>query len=225
MNMIYLIDKKLIRKDFQFSTDLFLKFRINEIINESTISNLLLHLFFCPRSFFAKNSCQNCSRKFIVKDIYKPPNFHYVLEFDFRRWFSEHELFPEILDDIREFNGNVFFDSQRQLDIVNSDRQRCLDTFVVQEHFEFGLLFAELQLRVFMNFFYGIVDDIFDKREKKLLIRNAYTFTERVVSYSIKNMNLKHFEKLFDEINYSQFQFIKVINKKYIDSCIEKYAD
>ena len=72
MNMIYLIDKKLIRKDFQFSTDLFLKFRINKIINESTISNLLLHLFFCPRSFFAKSSCQNCSRKFIVKDIYKP---------------------------------------------------------------------------------------------------------------------------------------------------------
>ena len=119
MNMIYLIDKKLIRKDFQFSTDFFLKFRINEIINESTISNLLLHLFFCPRSFFAKNSCENCSRKFIVKDIYKPPNFHYVLEFDFRRCFSEHDLFPEILDDIREFNANVFFDSQRQLDIVN----------------------------------------------------------------------------------------------------------
>ena len=100
-----------------------------------------------------------------------------------------------------------------------------MDTFVVQKHFEFGLLFAELQLRVFMNYFYGIADDIFHKREKKLLIRNAYTFTERVVSYSIKNMNLKHFEKLFDEINYSQFQFIKVINKKYIDSCIEKYAD
>ena len=83
MNMIYLINNKLIRKDFQFSTDLFLKFRINEIINKSTISNLLLHLFFCPRSYFAKNLCQNCSRKFIAKDIHKPPNFHYIFEFDF----------------------------------------------------------------------------------------------------------------------------------------------
>ena len=69
-----------------------------------------------------------------------------------------------------------FFDSQRQLDIVNLDRQRCLDTFVVQKHFEFGLLFAELQLRVFMNFVYGIVDDMREKERREIINKKCLYF-------------------------------------------------
>ena len=47
---------------FDFSTYLFLKFSFEDLKNQITISNCLNHLFFCPRSFYAKNDCLNCSR-------------------------------------------------------------------------------------------------------------------------------------------------------------------
>ena len=43
----------------------------------------------------------------------------------------------------------------------------------------------------------------------------------------IKKVKVNHFQKIFDEIDYNEFDsnIIKIINTKYIDYCNKKYAD
>ena len=41
--------------------------------------------------------------------------------------------------------------------------------------------------------------------------------------FVINNINFFELEKLFDEIDFGQFQFLKVINKKYKEQLIKKY--
>ena len=59
-------------------TFLFLKYSLEELKNIFMISNVLYHLFSCPRSFFAKSNCNYCSRVFIPESI-RPNNFDILL--------------------------------------------------------------------------------------------------------------------------------------------------
>ena len=43
--------------------------------------------------------------------------------------------------------------------------------------------------------------------------------------WSVRETKIEPFQKVFDEIDYNEFNFIKVINSKYIDFCKKKYAN
>ena len=58
-----------LKEDFIFSKYIFLRSSLEEISREMTISNLLFHLFYCPRSIFSKSDCFNCSRLFLKKEL------------------------------------------------------------------------------------------------------------------------------------------------------------
>ena len=60
---------------FTFSTQLFLKYFLEIFLRMTTISNTLLHLFYCPRSFFSKSECRLCSRLFLHKEMGVPIEF------------------------------------------------------------------------------------------------------------------------------------------------------
>ena len=60
---------------------------------------------------------------------------------------------------------NVFFDSMEQYNAINSDKKRCLNTYVVNNFFELITLFFETQIRVFCNFFHDIANDFYIKAE------------------------------------------------------------
>ena len=53
----------------------------------------------------------------------------------------------------------VFFNSLEEMSVINSSQKRCLMTFVVQDYFQFVLIFFEVQLRIFCNFFYKVAND------------------------------------------------------------------
>ena len=156
------MNKKL-RKKFNFCDYLFLRYSLEEITNEMTVSNLLFHLFYCPRSIFAKNNCLRCSRLFVKKDLQK--RFDFVEDFKFFSYFELEKFDDEIDKIISKFEFNVFFNNDHQQDVIQSNRKRCLNSFVVQEHIHFILLFLEIQLRIFSNFF--ILYQVFLQKEKK----------------------------------------------------------
>ena len=54
---------------FTFSTRLFVRYFLENFLRMTTISNILLHLFYCPRSFFSKSEC-----KLMFKTIFKKRN-------------------------------------------------------------------------------------------------------------------------------------------------------
>ena len=58
----YFVEKMAVelKEKFSFHKYLYLRFSLEEISREMTISNLLFHLFYCPRSIFSKNDCLNC---------------------------------------------------------------------------------------------------------------------------------------------------------------------
>ena len=67
----YFVEKMAVelKEKFSFHKYLYLRFSLEEISREMTISNLLFHLFYCPRSIFSKNDCLNCSRLFLKKEL------------------------------------------------------------------------------------------------------------------------------------------------------------
>ena len=153
--LLYSVDMLLkeFKLKFDFPTYLFLKYSFEELINSSLISSCLFDLFSCPRAFFARNTCFNCSRIFVKKDIIKPKNFKSISHFQFSSFFNSGGLLKECQDSIKQFNFIVFFDSYDQYQIIISDRKRCLNSYVFQEHIHFVLAFFEVQLRIFVNFF------------------------------------------------------------------------
>ena len=133
------------------------------------ISNVLYHLFSCPRSFFAKSNCNCCSRVFISESI-RPINFKFFDNFTFN--FSDDRKTVSSDNSLSIMNKSkiiVFSNSLEEMSVINSSQKRCLTTFVVQDYFQFVLIFFEAQLRIFCNFFYKVANDnyITSIKEKK----------------------------------------------------------
>ena len=107
-----------LKEDFIFSKYIFLRSS-----REMTISNLLFHLFHCPRSIFSKSDCLNCSRLFIKREL--------EISFDF---FENFNIFSYLESDneIQEFDFNIFWNNDQQKNVINSDIPRCLNSFVIQ---------------------------------------------------------------------------------------------
>ena len=210
---------------FDYVTYLFLKFSFEDLKNQITISNCLNHLFFCPRSFYAKNDCLNCSRAYIKSQIIRPKNFNCISDFKFNSFFNLAGLSLSSLDILKQFKILVFFDSFDEYSIINSNRVRCLTTMIFQDHLHLVLVFFEIQLRVFINFFYSLLDNVILSNQSVFLER-CFSFAHKFVVHCIKRVKASFFQEIFDEIDYNDFNsnIIKIINKKYIDYCDAKYA-
>ena len=87
------------------------------------------------------------------------------------------------------------------------------------------LVFFEIQLRIFVNFFYGLVNYV-KHSDESYFLEEYFDFTQRFVADCVKKVKVSFFQKIFDEIDYNDFDsnIIKIINKKYIDYCNRKYA-
>ena len=232
-NMFFHLFNELLRNlkmRFNEMTFLFLKYSLDDLKNLSMISNCLYHLFSCPRSVFARNDCLYCSRLFI-KEINRPKNFTCINDFNFNVFlnsFIKGKLSPNSINVLSKFKTIVFFKSLDEFSVINSDRKRCLTTFIVQDYIRLVLVFFEIQLRIFLNFFYKIIKDKYIKTEDEIrfFLEQCFNFTFDFVAYCIGKVNVIFFEKIFDEIDFDEYDsnIIKVINKKYIEHCNRKYA-
>ena len=70
----------ILKKKFDDLTFLFLKYSFDRLKNLFMISNCLFHLFSCPRSEYAKNSCICCSRLY-VEPLIRLLNFEKLQNF------------------------------------------------------------------------------------------------------------------------------------------------
>ena len=98
----------------------------------------------------------------------------------------------------------------------------------MQDYIHLVLVFFEIQLRIFVNFFYNIVKEnyIKTKDEIRFFLEQCFDFSFDFVTNCIAKVKISFFEEIFDEINYNDFDsnIIKVINKKNIECCDRKYA-
>ena len=161
---------------------------------------------------------------YLCKDIIKPSNFKCISHFQCISLFDSAALSKECQDLIKQFNFIVFFDTYQQYQIIISDRKRCLNSYVIQNHIQFVLAFFEIQLSIFVNCFYNLIDYI-PKDYQTFFLKNCFTFAHRFIVWSVKEIKVECFQKVFDEIDYNEFNFIKVINNKYIDFYKKKYAN
>ena len=121
-----------LKMKFDVSTFLLLKYSLEDLKNLFMISNCLYHLFSCPRSVFARNDCVYCSRLYISQ-INQPKNFNCINDFNFNIFFNAEKLSNNSLSILKKFKVLVFFKSLDEFSVINSDRKRCLNTFIVQD--------------------------------------------------------------------------------------------
>ena len=217
----YFIEKmaKKLKKEFIFSKYLFLRSSLEEISREMTISNVLFHLFYCPRSIFAKNTCLRCSRLFVKKEL--EISFDFIEGFNFLSYFESEKI-----DFCEEFEFNVFFNDDQQRDVINSDVKRCLNSFVVRDRIQFLLLILEIYFRIFSNFFYSLSKDFSSERNERIFfLRVSFDYIKKFTLYVLYDINCIELQNLFEEVDFEQFHFLKVINKKYKEELNKKYAD
>ena len=199
-----------IKSELNFSTRVFLRYSLENFLRMTTISNTLMHLFYCPRSFFAKSDCLLCSRLF-VKDV------------DFKVDFSVLKKKNTIIS-IKDYNFNFFWDNKQQKDIINSDLKRCLNTVVIQDRFDLLFYFIEIQGRYYSNFFKCLVKVcLLNKPQQFHLITLSNELFNNFICYILRHVNLKCLNDLFEGVEINQFKNFKVINKKYKEYLKNKY--
>ena len=202
-----------LKKKFSFSKDLYVRSSLKEISREITVSNILFHLFYCPRSIFAKNECLNCSRLFLKKELEVSfENFNILSYLD-----SDEK-------EIQEFEFNIFWNNDQQKTVISSDIKRCLNTFIIQYSKQFLLLFLEIQFRVFLNFFHSLSKTFSNEKEERILfMKSCIYFVRKFALYILHSIRLIDLNNLFEEIEFDQFKFLKVINKKYKEELNRRY--
>ena len=215
----FFLTEKLIvdfKKKFSFSKYLYLRSSLEEISREVTISNTLFHLFYCPRSIFARNECLRCSRLFVKREL--EVSAEYLENLNILSYLHSDEK------EIQEFEFTVFWNNDYQRSVINSDVKRCLNTFIIQYSKQFLLLFLEIQFRIFMNFFHSLSRNFSNEKEERVLfMKMALYFIRKFSIYVLRSIRLVDLNNLFDEIEFDQFKFLKVINNKYKEELIAKY--
>ena len=186
-------------------------------------SNCLFHLFSYPRSDYAKNNCIYCSGLYVDATIH--PSYYEKLENFFLDEVSNNLKIFLKEKSYSKIRLNVFFDSMKQYNAINSDKKRSLNTFVVKNFFELITLFFETQIRIFCIFFHDIANDFYIKAENKMFfLEQCFDFVLRFVGNCIKNVKISMFQEIFSNFEYSS-SYLKIINQKYIEYCDRKYAN
>ena len=196
---------------FQFSTYLFMRYCLENFLRMTTISNTLLHLFYCPRSFFAKSDCLLCSRLIVKTDADCKINFSVLSKKD-------------TIISKKDYQFEFFWDNKQQKDIISSDLKRYLNTVVIQDSFDFLLYFFEIQGRYFTNFFNSLAEvSLVTKSQQFYLINFSNELFDNFFCYVLRHVKINHLNDLFEEVEFNQFKYLKVINKKYKEHLKKKY--
>ena len=95
----------------------------------------------------------------LEKKVVKPKNFSCIDKFKFDMFYDTVDLSSDSLNMIKNFDFSGFFYSSDEYSVINSNRKRCLNTFIFQDYIQLVLVFFEIQLRIFVNFFYSLVND------------------------------------------------------------------
>ena len=201
------------RNRFSFTDLLFIRYSLENFLRVATLSNTLKHLFYCKRSFFAKNDCKFCSRLFVKSDLLYPRSFPDLTILNEKTVISE-----------KNYDFNFFWESNEQKDIINSNMVRCIDNVVIQDGTDFLVYFLEIQGRYYCNFFIYLSRLLLVERfQKNVLLEYSSKLFNSYLNYILNHVDLDAFKNIFDEIDINQFQYFKVINRKYKEYLKIKY--
>ena len=201
-----------LRDRFSFTDLLFIRYSLENFLRNATISNTLKHLFYCKRSFFARNNCKLCSRIFIRSNLLLKsfPNLTIL---------NRDSIISE-----KKYEFHFFWDNKEQKDIINSNMARCIDNVVIQDSTDFLVYFIEIQARYYTNFFICLSNFISVERSEKIfLLTYSSKLFDSYLNYILKHIDLDAFKNIFDEVDIDQFPYFKVINRKYKENLKLKY--
>ena len=220
-------------QEFQLSTLSFLKNHLEPVKNYFLCSNVLFHLFSCPRSNYAVNPCALCSRLYIdplidCVDLHNT-DLRYKLIKSSIFAYDVKQLFKNNF--ITQFKLNICYKSLEQYTVLNSDQKRCLQLSVFQNECDIIIKYCEVLIRIFLNFFYSVSESFagFEKPGKLTkYFECCLRFIERFFERMAKLLYADKFKEIFlhyePESDYD-LSYIRIINKKYSKYCIKKFEN
>ena len=196
---------------FPFATYLFMRYCLENFLRMATVSNTLLHLFYCPRSFFAKSNCLLCTRLILKGDLLVEIKFSSLSK-------KDTCIFG------KDYDFKYFWDNEHQRNVICSDLKRCLNVLVIQDSIDLLLQFIEIQGRYFSNFFHSLASVCTNtKSEKIYLLDLSANLFDNFLCYVLRHVKLNHLNDLFEKVDKGQFKYLRVINKKYKEKLKNKY--
>ena len=130
------------------------------------------------------------SSRLYISSFIPLKNFEYIENFRFTILDDRKKLLSKnSLSILNKFSIVVFFKSLEESSVINSDQKRCLKTFIVQYYFHLVIMFFEVQLRIFVNFFSKIVDCYINSyAKKKKFLELCFIFCFEFVTYCIRKL-------------------------------------
>ena len=187
-------------KQFDKSIYLYLKFSLEPVKNLLLVSNVLSHLFTCPRSNYAKNDCSFCSR-LLFNRLFCPSNA-IELQYDYLSidiFFVDDvkKLFEEYsIDRIRI---NICFRSLEHYQANNSNEKRCLLICVFSNPCIIIVKFCETLVRILFNFFYNFSEDFVTDagKHRQMLLEECLSFAHTFLRTTMKILKASKFNEIF----------------------------
>ena len=206
----------------KFSSFLYFYYRISLINDVFLCSNVIFHLFNCPRSNFLRNTCRDCSLCFFN---FKQPSFirDGCLSLDSNFAYESYELHKN-----NNFKIKIFFVNFKQKSVLESYLKRCLTLKIFQSKHDIYISFLEVFSRILFNSFYSIVEDFDEKEDCEIYLSLFHDFYEDFINFlNETNFEKDFFKKFFREFDLTNYNsnFIRIVNQKYIDIILEKRRD
>ena len=200
------------RFHFEQPTYLYLKYRLEPVKNLFLCSNVLFHLFNCPRSNYAVSNY--CSHLYI--DPLFDPSSDLRYEFIFvNRAFKEDVKLLLKSHFITQFKLNICYKSLKHYNVINTDQERCLTIPVIQDPCKLIITFCEMLVRILYIFFYYFLLRVYSKKGEYFYI-HCLKFIKKFFQEMTKLLHAHPFKNMFlnyePDVDYSA-SFIKVINQ------------
>ena len=140
-----------------------------------------------------------------IDELFRPANFNIKIGSDFFSTELKNYFYKNRHSKI---DINLFYDSLKHIESINSDKSKCLTVLVINNVCEIIILFFETQITILYNFFFKLLVDVFFTNcERKNFLTD---FILNFLKYSLKNIKISMFEEIFFNYDYSSSP-IKII--------------
>ena len=211
-------------QEFQSSTLSSLKNHLEPVKNYFLCSNVLFHLFNCPRSNYAVSNCFLWSRLYIDPLVYPEQKVDLGDNTDLRYKLIKSSIFAYDVKQlfknnlITQFKLNICYKSLEQYTVLNFDQKRCLQLSVFQSKCDIIIKYCEVLVRIFFNFLNSVSESLaaFEKPGKLTkYFECCLRFIERFFERMVKLLYADKFKEIFlhyEPENVYYLSYIRIIN-------------
>ena len=185
-------------------------------------SNIVFHMFCCPRSYFFASECRQCSLLFVdwqasefnlvesIQDRYLKCYLNNGFTEEVRRLFLDSKIKHSKLE--------VVYKCRQHCENIMSYHERCLNFLIITSPAGLIQLYLEVLLRVLFNFIYTVSAELDNDEQREYFLETFTVFAQYFIRDSLPLFFAEGFETAFStytiDVEYWSL-YLRIVNDHY----------